>query len=35
MLEDLTHPVTGLRGLTVQAATLPHKNSFGAHHVHG
>ncbi len=35
MLDDLTHPGTGLRGLAVQAATLPHKDLSGAHHVHG
>ncbi len=39
MRDDLTHPGTGpgtgLRGLAVQATTLPHNDSSGAHHVHG
>ena len=39
MLDDLTHPGTvpgtGQRGLAVQTATLSHKDSSGAHHVHG
>ncbi len=35
MLDDLTHPGTGLRGLAVQAAHPLIEDLSGAHHVHG
>lgn len=35
MLDDLTHPGTGLRGLAVQAAPRLIEDLSGAHHVHG